>query len=160
MKKTITTVGISLGTRSIGIALLQGNQLLEWKVRSFTGKWSKIKRSLIVGTIKKYLIEYSPDRIALKTPAEGKPSRQVRKLLSILVKLCSRQQMPFYCYTLSDLKECFGCKTKSELITIIGNHFPELVFTNRKVKQFGSGYYNKLFEAIACAMLCASVSQK
>lgn len=154
------TIGISLGTRSIGIAVLKDNELLDWKLKSFPDYWSKSKCSLIIGTLRKVIDQYEPQRIAIKTPAEAQQSKQLRELLSLLVKIVNSKQLPLYSYTLSDLKQCFGCSSKEILILTLTNHFPELAHTYKKVVRYKNGYYNKTFEAVAVAMLCAAISQK
>ncbi len=159
MKETMTTIiGISLGTRSIGIAVLKDGELLDWKVHSFKGYWSKSKCSLIAGTIAKHIKLYRPDAIALKTPAEARPSRNLRRLVSILSKQITRQQLPLYCYTLTDLKTCFGCDNRQMLIVSLTSRFPELTYTCRKVLRYRNGYYDKAFEAVAATMVCAAVT--
>ncbi len=115
--KKMTTLGISLGTRSIGLAVFRDGELIDWKVQCFKGYWSAAKCSLIAGTVRKHIKLYAPDSIALKTPAEARPSKNLRQLTGILNRQITREQLPLHCYTLTDLKRCFGCDSREMLIT-------------------------------------------
>lgn len=160
MNMKTTTIGISVGTRSIGIAVLNKNELIDWRIMGFPEYWSKHKCAFIANTIKKYLDEYEPQKIAIKAPAQPQQSKQLRGLVTTLSTLIKKKQLPLYCYTLLDLKECFRCSNKEMLMLTITNHFPELAHTYKKVVRLKNGYYNKIFEAVAAAMLCTSISQK
>jgi hypothetical protein len=129
-------------------------------VQCFPRYWSKAKCSLIAGTIARHIKEHRPDRVALKMPTEVRPSKHLRLLSCMLQRQLTRQQLPLFCYTLHDLKECFGCKSRDMLIEALAGQYPELTHTYQKVLRYRNGYYNKMFEAIASAMLCEAVSQK
>ena len=151
MRSAVAVLGISLGTRSVGMAVLKDGELLDWKVQCFKGPWSRAKCSLITGRVAKLISYYEASAIALKIPQEAKPSGQVRQLYREIEKLTKKKGLLLHAYSLSDLKELLECATKEALIQAMAARFPELMHTYHKAQKCRSSYHTKTFEAVACA---------
>ena len=157
--KASTVLGISLGTRSTGIALLEGNELLDWKVQSFKGSWSINKLRLIQGAINAHIRRHKPTVIILKIPPKPYASKRVAQLARALEKLGLRKGIEVRFCILMDLKRLLasGAATsiiKEMLIESVTAKFPELQHEYRKEKRNRNAYYSKVFEAVGCTLLC------
>ena len=61
-------IGVSPGTRSLGVAVSRGNRLLHWQVHSFHGPWSEKKLKYILSTIGRYTERYGAKEVNIKIP--------------------------------------------------------------------------------------------
>jgi len=149
-------LGISLGTRQIGIALCTGGQLYEWQVKTFTGKWSKSKLRGILLTLSGIIDEERVGQVAVKIPDIIPASKGFTQLMGGLNVLCEQKHFKARYYTLSDIKKQFAPDkelNKETLAEIIVACHPELQHAYRKQKKRKNAYYYKLFEAVAAAHL-------
>ena len=58
-------LGISPSTRSLGIAVMRNGDLVDWKTKTFPGKFSKEKVKSIVGVIKEEMEVHRTQVIAM-----------------------------------------------------------------------------------------------
>ncbi len=159
MKEAGTILGISLGTRSIGVAVLKDGVLLDWKIQCFKHPWNKRKCMLITGTIAKQLVHYEPQFLGLKIPTQAHPSRNISMLLRAIENACELRGIAVQHCSLANLKSWVGCASKSMLMLGLLNRYPELTECYRKELRQKSGYYSKVFEAVGAATCYASMSQ-
>ncbi|MBS1631486.1 MAG: hypothetical protein JST10_02825 [Bacteroidetes bacterium] len=147
-------LGISPGTKSIGIALLKDGDLVDWKLKSFQPKWSEQKLHLLVQYISRYLSH--ADAVAIKIPDELPTSHNYIQLVATLNVLLERNGIKAVYYMLSDLKKhhCANVVvTKETLSACIATKYPELVPKHSKEQTNKWGYYSKIFEAVAAARM-------
>ena len=63
MKKPKTILGINPGAKYLGIAVFQGSELKDWRIKVFKGKWSKEKMDKVLEIISDYIFVFDVDAI-------------------------------------------------------------------------------------------------
>ena len=149
MEKMHTVLGISLGTRQIGIAVIRNGHLLDWRTKSYPEKWSKGKVEKILSAIEMMIIHQAISCISCKVP--DKPVDEVNQLLQELKKKAAEFRNDFNLCTLSDLKN--KTENKNELMKDIVSKHPELLSMLKKEERNKHTYYSKMFEAVAAGYL-------
>ncbi len=155
-KQTPHVLGISIGTRKIGIAVMKSNRLLEWKVCSFKGPWSKEKLRQIIETIKKEAQPFPITALALKIPSIVHHTESLQALILAIHQYCTAEMLSLQVYSLPELKAELttdGRKTKKALVKHVAEKYPELHNICKKEHQNRNKHYTKMFEAIAAAEL-------
>ncbi len=147
-------LGVSAGTRYVGIAVLDGPNLIDWKVQTFKGSWSKQKEQAITEAISTICAAYAITSIALKAPD---PIRSSPALLNLTEKICTCAEangLGVYQYNLSDIFHyCHGRgkNIHEGIVAYIRERYP--LFTRECIKeqQATYRYYTRMFEAILVA---------
>jgi RNase H-fold protein (predicted Holliday junction resolvase) len=150
-------LGISLGTRTSGIAILDSGKLITWNTLSFRKEWSEHKAQKIISRYDLYLRNHNVTTVVLKVPPV---THHTEALVTLLKKLQS-------------LFTYHGCmveyKTKSEVKAAI----PELRNTRQLIEyttdlyhclipeqvhelRSKNKYHSKMFEAVLVAHLYKS----
>lgn len=148
------TLGISPGSRVIGLAVIISGELVEWKVKSFKEKWCCDKRAAILSVIEKLIEHYDVSIISIKKVDPLKNSFQTNALSISIEKLAKRKRIDILRYSLSDLdydsrpdsrdgKIKLSEKVVEKHPVLKKEYFREM--NNRKE------YYIKMFEAVAIA---------
>lgn len=153
-----TTLGISPGTRSIGIAVLANDDLIEWQVKCFKGKWSKEKMLLIVKAVEKLCDHFRIDALAVKEVSPLRCSANLTNLAKSLNTLARKRKLLCSRYTLDDLKRNLspnGKHSLEELMEFITEKYPILRREYLKERNNLTPYYLKMFEAITAARILA-----
>lgn len=154
MPKARTILGISLGTRSIGIAIIKNRQLNDCRIKTFPEKWSERKQKRIVTFLSSVLHGYHIQTLAIKLPHPIRGSRWLCGLLTEIQSIASRLHIDVHIYYIEDIKWlCNEVGNKKELGEYIVQLYPEVRYEYEKDKNDKHGYYIKLFEAIASAHL-------
>lgn len=143
-----TVLALSVGTQFMGLALVCGHSLDDWKVKNFEGAWSKLKLKGIVNFVERYLKAHSIDRMVLKVPEPCRSSPAVESLTEALRWLCQEETIPVKTCTISDLKTAYNVKNKAELMSLVIAEFPELSYMQRRAQGNTRVYHDKMFEAV------------
>jgi len=146
-----TILGLSLGTRIAGLALCRDSYLIEWKVKSFKGHWTDGKLRDILHILKTVMSDYDVTCVVAKKPDIFRTSSALEELISELRVLCNRQKISFTMYSLKAMKYWYkesGVITKSEMIKLAMEKYPEVYAAYNKEQRLKHGYYTKVFEAI------------
>ncbi len=153
----MTVLGISSGTRLVGIALIQNGRLLEYKIKAFSGPWSEWKLRQITWTIQGYVKRYKVDRIAVKIPENVPDTISYHKVIGAINVIAERADILAYYYSLKDLKIAFLPHPKNSniftLMEALTLKYPELYPEWKKERKNLNSYYQKVFEAVAVACL-------
>jgi hypothetical protein len=153
----MNVLGISMGTRRIGVAIVSDVELVEWHVKVFRGQWGATKLHMIKKHLEKLAVFYGVQVVAMKLPSQVRSSLGLRQLTRKLRQLCERNSITIKEYTLAHLKDyCFpGTKrNKSALIEHVATRYPEVYAAGRREWRNRNPHYTKMFEAIAAADLC------
>lgn len=144
-------LGISIGTRSVGIAVFRKGHLVEWQVKSFKGKMNEQKPYMISGAILKLVREYDCKEVVIRMPNKAHNYENVILLKKHLSKSLTNRRIPIYWYSLSDIKEGLDISicNKQELLDWTANNYTQLRLVYAKEKKNKNSYYVKLFEAVA-----------
>jgi RNase H-fold protein (predicted Holliday junction resolvase) len=150
-----TILGISLGTRVIGIGVMRDGELMYNRVRTFRSRWSKDKEKAIHGFITRLIEYYSVNYVALKTPDPIKSSNRLDDLSEIL-KQVIQKKIDLYSYSLPTVNLGLAIKSrnKNAFMEQIAERYPELRKIYLKEVNNRHSYYERMFEAIAIAKWC------
>jgi hypothetical protein len=148
----MAVLGISLGTRLIGIAIVDEQDLADWNTCAFRESWSNKKLKKIIARLAFVIDRFDITSIAVKVPDTVPTEPGFSKLLGALNVLCERKDMKPVYYTLSALLENYRGEEsmhRKELINLLIAYYPVLT----QYKERNKHYYDKLFEAVAAAHL-------
>jgi hypothetical protein len=155
-------IGLSIGTRSIGIAIIRHKQLYSYKVWVFKNAWSKLKLKIILGRLQQ-ILKLPACMIAIKTPSPSYRSPQFKQLLKALLISLKNQNIKYELLTIDDLKaHCFpGMKTnKRAMVACIARKYPQLYRRFERESKNRHPHYTKLFEAtVAAEIICLENTQ-
>lgn len=149
-----TLLGISPGTRILGLAVIKKGELVEWSVKTFKDKWSKEKQQFILASIKQFCTLYGVETISLKKVDPLRSSKELDKLQVAIISLANQKSIEVVQYSLSDLdyENRTGEKqTKDNLSQHIVRKHPQLRQDYIRERKNRREYYTKMFEAIAMA---------
>ncbi|MGV3598050.1 MAG: hypothetical protein ACO1PI_09285 [Bacteroidota bacterium] len=148
-------IGISPGTRTIGIAIFCNRELIHWQVKTFTGPWSDIKRVNMLTALHRILTKYPVTTLICKVADSGKASEPLQELLQSVQRLCRELHIRYVPCVLEDMVEAIIPSNKRVTREFMADYlvlrYPELSheLTKEKRKYCHHPYYLRLFEAIA-----------
>jgi RNase H-fold protein (predicted Holliday junction resolvase) len=156
MAKTICVLGISLGTRALGFAVLKENKLIDWHIKSFKEAWSKHKETVILKTIEKIIKEYQVNCVAIKSLPQTKPNRNINRLLRKLEIAILKKSFSVHEYSIDRLKllQQVPGKSKLALMHHVVLQYPSLKYLYHKELNNRNPYHLKIFEAVLAARQC------
>ena len=147
-------LGISIGTTKIGIAVLQRNEIYEWKMKGFDESWSPDKLEAIIAYIDDYTLVHPLKSIGVKIPALHSHTSAITQIIQRIEHLAKIKGIILQTYTLSDIKLHWNGQqkaTRDQLTqTILGKH-PKFQSHYNRMKRTKTVHFEKLFEAIAVA---------
>lgn len=155
-KTTSTVLGISLGTRNIGVAIICDTELLFWKVKTFNQAWSSRKLKDILFALDCIAQFETVNGLSVKEPDLNTRSDALTQLISEVTAWGKRKGYPISFHTLTQLKKKFGNykgTTKVDVMRRISELFPEVSGEFKRELKNKNPYYDKLFEAIGLAVI-------
>jgi len=153
-RRPLRIIGINPGTRYLGIAVLDGSELLDWRIKTLTGKWSEEKIKKTIGIVSDLIDRYEPNVLVIK---KLHPSRRTENLLRMSNKIkeyARRKGLKVCQYSIKEIEKSFiegGKLNKRNLIKEVVKRYPELHCALKKEKSHSSPYYIRVFEAVALA---------
>jgi hypothetical protein len=149
-------LGISPGTRLIGIAVLVNGKLINYRVQTFKEKCSKKKVDKILRLIDKVCLRHRVNLIALKIPKPVRSSKGIDKVIEGILLYGKDKGISIAQCNPSKLREVVreGKWAKNKLIEVMAQKFPELTMEYQKEIIGTRPYYAKMFEAVACTYCC------
>lgn len=146
-KKTGATVGISLGTRVMGVAVILEGTLLVWEIKRFTGAWSEMKRKKIITVVGSIISRYHVSGIAIRVPHQSRSSLALSSLIRDIKETYQKRNIVVLTgedfRTRMLLRDKWNKRNRARYLVDI---FPELSALTHP-------YYDKLFEAVAAALI-------
>ena len=144
-------LGISIGTRSIGTAVIRKGHLLDWQVKSYKGKMNQQKLHMISGSVLKLFRNYCCNEVVIKVPDKAHTYGNIVLLKKHLTKYFNTRNIQIHYYTLSDIKASLQVPVgnKQDLLQWAVERYIELQIVYRKEMSNKNSYYIKLFEAVA-----------
>lgn len=147
-------LGISPGTRVIGLAVIRNGELIEWKVKTFKEKWSWEKRKQILATIDRICKYHSVTTLVLKKVDPLRSSRQLDKLVAGILSEAERNHIKTLKYSLAELDYDMRTgrkQTKDNVASQVADKHPELRRDYLRARNSNKEYHMKMFEAVAMA---------
>ena len=157
LKKPLKIIGINPGTRYLGIAVFQGSELMEWRIKILKGEWSKEKMKRATEIISDYIERYKPNMLAIKKLHPSRRSRNLAELTAKIKEFSRRKSLKVYQYSIKDVEEFFieeDKLNKKNLAEAIVLENPALFHELQKEKSHKNPYYFRRFEAVALASVC------
>jgi Holliday junction resolvasome RuvABC endonuclease subunit len=151
-------IGINPGTRYLGIAVLDGSELLDWRIKALEGKWSEEKIKKAVEILSDLLDQYEPNALVIK---KLHPSRRTENLLRLANKIkdfARRKKLKVYQYSIKEVEKLFiesEKLNKRNLIEAMVKLYPILHHDLSKERSQKNAYYIRAFEAVALASACS-----
>lgn len=154
-----STLGISLGSRLLGMALRYNGKLCHYRVRTFYGAWTEEKRLDMIATLRKTIQKYGVVCLSVKTPKASHCSRSITELMRDIRQLAQELSITLIVCTITHLTKRFCGPVrgnKQGLMQGVVARYPEhprLAELHAKEKRNHSKYHVRIFEAIACLEL-------
>jgi Holliday junction resolvasome RuvABC endonuclease subunit len=160
--KTKTILGINQGTRYLGLAVISGTMLRDWKVKTLKNKWSQAKLRKALRIVKTLIDQYQPTAIAIKRLNSYRSSQSLRMLTLNICKIARIKHVKAFEFSISDLKRHYSGEesicNKKQLAEVLASQYPDLYFELEKEKKNRNPYYMRMFEAVALAVLLSDKS--
>jgi hypothetical protein len=150
-------LGINPGTRYLGIAYFDGDDLLDWGIKVINGKWSRRKRAKVTDIISRLIEYYRPNVIVIKKLHPSRSSKNLLCLCEEIVQQAKKKRLRLRRYSVEDLKFHFYPGVKSnrrKLAKHLAANYPVLCHELKKEKNSNNLYHLRMFEAVALAVLC------
>jgi hypothetical protein len=147
-------LGISPGTRVVGLAVIDRGVLVEWKVKTFKEMWSSSKRKMILATIQRICEYHGIAVVVIKKIDPLRSSPQLDRLIDSIANQAKRNGIKIRQYSLSDLDYDIHAgkkQNKGELSEKVADKHPEVRKEYIQERNNRKEYYTKMFEAIAMA---------
>ena len=156
-----TVLGISIGTRECGIAIVKNGMLIDWKVKNYRGHWSDNKMIRIIHSIEKLIRKYGVRNIACKFPS-GIRNLHIDYLVEELKKTISETNVSLIFISLEELKveQLPKIPNRKTYAEYLASNFPELQPLLHKHNKIKTDYHLKVFEAVGAAYHCLRIEQQ
>lgn len=158
--QTSNILGISIGTRKIGIAVLTGSELMVWETHVFAGWWSEAKETAILARFEKYLVRNSITAVAIKIPPIIPLDSPLQLILQKIQVVAGQYGCTITLYTKDDVKRHTRLNHMNSVFEYAVLHYPVLRSKYRKEKQSTTQHHLKMFEAVITAHLCKGAVRK
>lgn len=156
-------LGISPGTRTMGLAVIRDGELIEWRVKTFKGRWSKEKLRYILNAVGKMCNYFGVTGLAIKKIDPIKASTQLELLTNRLTAQVQKKGMRIRTYSIHDLNEVTGRKQRNlhhAIAEYVLEIYPGLQLEYLRERNGKREYYSKMFEAVLCSRLAEVREQK
>ena len=97
-------LAINPGTRYLGIALFQGLELREWRVKVVNGKGAKEKAQKVQSIVLSFFDLYDPALLAIKKLNPSRSSSNLNKIVGNMKELSKRKGIRVYEYSIKDME--------------------------------------------------------
>lgn len=145
-------LGISLGTRDSGIALISHGQLIHWKTHAFHEAWSEDKLNDILIRYDRYITKYQVRHVAIKIPPATHHTKAFLTLLKNLSELVQYRGCMVTCQTKADIKGMVPEVVNTEsLMEYVVRQYPILLPEQAQERNCRQPYHVKMFEAVLAA---------
>jgi hypothetical protein len=143
-------LGVSLGTRYVGTAVLYNDRVLDARVRSFSGAWSDRKMQLIMTALKSTIGRYEISTIAVKIPPKHHCSPAILKLILEIERYSEKNRIELKLCTVDTLKLLYNTTgNKNALAKAIIEKYPNSILPRFYTEERRSAYHLRIFEAVA-----------
>lgn len=149
-------LGINPGTRYLGLAVFHGSELLDWRVKTFKGKWTKEKGNKILNAIRDQIDFHGINAISIKKLHPSRSSKNLKLLVSRIKAFARRKRIKVRSYSIKELERFFLADekwNKRNMIEEIARRCPDLYPDLQKEKSHRNPCYFRIFEAVAVVVI-------
>lgn len=150
-----TIIGLNLGTRYVGIAVLKGTELRDWRIRSLRGRTLVEKFQRLTAILGRLVDRYEPTAVALKKPHPSRSSTGLNQIQAEAKAFLEQNGVTVNEYTIDDLKGLLlpgGQANRSSLAEYVTTAYPILTSEYSQEKKARHAYHVRVFEALAAAV--------
>jgi crossover junction endodeoxyribonuclease RuvC len=152
-------LAIDPGTREIGIAVLDGTELLYFAVKTVQDRSTARKILQQVAAIGKDMIAaYRPDCLAIEKMFIVQKSAALLILAAEEMKSVARSSgLPVYEYAPTTIRKFLcqsGAATKRDVASVVAGRYPELARHLNTRNKWEEQYYANVFDAVAVGLMC------
>lgn len=145
-------LGISIGTRTSGIAIISKRGLIEWRTLSFKNSWSEQKADYIVRSYERYIKRHKVTVVALKVPPLTHQTAAIMALLEKLIALFTYHGCVVEYKTKKELKTVVpNARNTRQLIHHAADLYPMIAPKVSKELVNRNKYHHKMAEAVLVA---------
>lgn len=162
-KESQKIIGINPGTRYLGVAVLSGQELMDWRIKVLDGKWSDDKVKKAIRIVSEFIDQYDPNVLAIKKLHSSRRSRNLAQLVAKIKEFSRRKGLKVFQYSIKEVEEFFIKEdklNKKNLAEAIVLENPALFHELQKEKSNKNFYYTRVFEAVALAAACSQKLSK
>jgi len=151
-------ITIDPGHREIGYAHFDGNELVDYGVKSLRRSKPKINPfKVFKSVLQRFMKEKSPSVIAIEKNSFSKINQNlpVMRVIRIIQEMARRNNIPIYEFAPNTIRKEIcndGRATKSEVSKIVCARFPELIAYRESNRRWRERYYQNMFDAVACGL--------
>ncbi|HVX51894.1 MAG TPA: hypothetical protein VHB48_17155 [Chitinophagaceae bacterium] len=162
MAKYNAALGLSIGTRKVGSALMTNNHLDCARVWVFPGRWSEPKLQKMMRRLDRKMKKYHITSIAIKVPSPTHHTSGLRQLIAAIKVYCAQNSVYLHICTIHELKPSVskGRSNKKMLIQQLAAKYPRLYLKAQKELMNRNAHHIKMFEAVAAAELLQKILTK
>lgn len=150
-----SVLGISIGTRNVGVAVFRSRALTDYRIRTIAGKWTDAKCESIWDIVELLIRQNKITDIMIKLPRPSHRSENINELVDGIRGHAYWYGINVHSCTLPEIKALYGLSKRSnkrDMAVVLIAKYPELA-KERHDHGYRRAYYAKLLEAIACAEL-------
>lgn len=152
-------LAIDPGTRELGFAVLQGESLLYYGVKTVTNrKAPSIVLETIAGFIRGLIEKYEPSTLAIEKMFITQKNSALLYVAAEQIKAVAREwKISIWEQSPSAIRKCLcqtGRATKREVAKLIADRYPELTRYYNRTRHWEIEYYANLFDAVAVGLVC------
>lgn len=153
----MTILGINPGAKYLGIAVFQGPELRDWRVKVTKGKWSSEKYRKTIYILTGFIEQYRPDILSVKKLNPSRSSVGLDRLVQKIIALSEKKGLKIYQYGIKELEAFFyseGRSNKRKMAEIITSEYPVLHSELDSERRNRNPYHQRMFEAVALGAIC------
>lgn len=163
MRRSLPVIGISIGSRKIGVAIITKTNIDCAKVWVFPGRWNEKKLYRILQRMHRKVKKFSVTSLSLKVPTPTHHTTGLKQLIVSIKGYCAKQNILVHMCTIQELKAhgiSDGRKNKKVLVQALGDKYPQLHHIAQKELNNRNSHHTKMFEAIAAAELLQKILEQ
>jgi Holliday junction resolvasome RuvABC endonuclease subunit len=156
-RENIRIIGINPGTRYLGIAVIDGSELLDWRIRALEGKWSEKKINRVFEMLSELFNRYEPNIFMIKKLHPSRRSKNLLILTNKIKEFARRKKIRVCQFTIKEIEKIFIEDKKlnrQNLMEAIAKQYPMLYHELKKEQKQKNPYYIRMFDAVALAVAC------
>ncbi len=146
-----SVIGVSLGTRLAGIAVMKNRELIVYKVKVFKGVWSKQKQNDILKLLDKLYNHYDIKCLAIKLVSPLHSSKAVDGLIKGAIERANKKGIKVMSLPLDEIRRLLCLNKRQSLNEYAARKYIELRKEYEVEQNSFNKYYTKMFEAIVIA---------
>ena len=158
-KKKTRILAIDPGTKEIGVAVLDEEELIYYAVKTIRdrGTAQKVLRQAVAVVID-LIATHQPDCVAIEKMFVVQKSAALLSVVAEEIKSAARGTgLDVYEYAPTTIRKFIcqtGKATKEEVAKIVAGRYPELARHLNSVTRWERKYYANMFDAVAVGLMC------